>query len=88
MSFRCEFCNEPQPPATRPVRLVTRIRTDVDFGWLIAEEKNACAICADRVGAPRVDPRSATPRPINFTLTERAAAALASLYHVRPINLR
>jgi hypothetical protein len=82
MSFRCEFCNQPQPAAARPVRIVTWIRQQDQrggWGWEIAAEKNACGICADRVGAPAADPRH-PDRPARFRITERAAAAVADLY--------
>lgn len=58
MSFRCEFCGQPQAARARPVRVVTEVRertiklydeTPSYDGWEIAQEKNACESCAAEV---------------------------------------
>jgi hypothetical protein len=48
-------------------------------GWEIGEEKNACEACKDRIVAG--PERPALEGKVNFTLSERAQAALADLYH-------
>ncbi|MBT8454166.1 MAG: hypothetical protein KJO40_19540 [Deltaproteobacteria bacterium] len=82
MSFRCQFCGEAQPAGTPPVRMVTRVRQREyglsTFGWEIAEEKNACEVCKDRIALDATPPELKL-RP-GVTLAERAGAQLADLY--------
>lgn len=54
MSFRCERCQEPQPPRTRPTRVVTKWRThpanyDRPEVREVAEEQNWCNSCVEKV---------------------------------------
>lgn len=72
MSFRCEFCKEPQPPTARPVRVVTEVRQGPNFGWQIVVEKNACDPCAERVAAPKEPDQ-------RLTVTREVAKRLARI---------
>lgn len=63
MSFRCEFCDVPQPPRTKPASIITKVRkiflkpTQTEKNGLVTvvsretfevvEEKKACPCCAN-----------------------------------------
>jgi len=53
LSFRCQYCpreTAAQPNATKPVKVITKIRQNKhDRGWQIVEEKNACATHAEEI---------------------------------------
>lgn len=53
MSFRCDNCGEAQPPGTRPIRVVAKIRErrwhDEFIGWEIESEISCCKVCADNI---------------------------------------
>jgi len=59
MSFRCDFCREPQAPGVTPIVLVTKVRNKggSDTGWKgtdIAEEKRICASCHNPEFKPEI----------------------------------
>jgi hypothetical protein len=62
--------------------MVTRIRQRDygynGFGWEIAEEKEACDVCADRIKGEQ--PRPEVELRPGVTLAERAGAQLEDLY--------
>lgn len=51
MSFRCEFCKEPQVSGVRPTLVVVKVRRrhyNSGDGWEIMCEKKACDSCAEK----------------------------------------
>lgn len=62
MSFRCEFCSSPQETGVSPVKVVTKIRKRGGAGAFeavgteIAEEKNACKDCSEKVETEMLSP--------------------------------
>jgi len=73
MSFRCDFCGEPQPNNVSIIKVVTKIRNRGNDayehrGAEIAEEKNFCAKCYDPEFQPELlnslGPQAAIKNPV------------------------
>jgi len=68
MSFRCGLCGEVQPPGTKPVKVVTKIRkkeprvkmrgdlaADYIEPWEIVKEVLTCQKCAANPRKPEIE---------------------------------
>lgn len=92
MSYRCQVCNDAQPPNVRPIVVVTAVREKEYFeggrGWEIVKESRVCEPCEAELDNAEVKaraehklyltPKGEEPAPLKANLFETGEESLAT----------